>query len=65
MGPEEQERRGGHLPCPLEPRKPAGLPGEVTCSLRPGLGGLPGPLLFLEPKTHPHSPHGLFQLCGS
>ena len=27
--PEEQERRGGHLPHPLEPRKPAGLPGEV------------------------------------
>ena len=50
---EEQERRGGHLPCPLEPRKPAGLPGEVPCPLRPGVGGTPGPLLFLEPKPHP------------
>ena len=50
---EEQERRGGHLPCLLEPRKPAGLPGEVPCPLRPGVGGTPGYLLFLEPKPHP------------
>ena len=51
--PEEQERRGGRLPHPLKPRKPAGLPGEVPCPLRPGVGGTPGSLLFLEPKPHP------------
>ena len=43
---EEQERREGHFPRPLEPWKPAGLPGEVPCPLRPGVGGTPGPLLF-------------------
>ena len=48
-GTEEQERRGGCLPRPLEPRKPAGLPGEVPRPLRPGVGGTPGNLLFLEP----------------
>ena len=51
--PEEQERRRGHLPCPLKPRKPAGLPDEVPCPLRPGVGGTSGPFLFLEPKPHP------------
>ena len=45
-GLEEQERRGGHLPHQLEPRNPAGLPGEVPRSLRPGVGGTSGPLLF-------------------
>ena len=39
---EEQEKSRGLLPCPLEPRKPAGLPGGVP---RP-VGGTPGPLLF-------------------
>ena len=57
---EEQERRGGRLPHPLEPRKPAGLPGEVPCPLRPGVGGTPGPLLFLEPKPHSPQPPGPF-----
>ena len=28
-------------------------------------GGTPGPLLFLEPKPHPHPSQGLFQPCGS
>ena len=50
---EEQERRGGRLPHPFMPRKPAGLPGEVLCPLRPGVGATSGPLLFLEPKPHP------------
>ena len=49
---EEQETRGGHLLHPLESRKPSGLPGEVPFPLRPGVGGTPGPLLFLEPKPH-------------
>ena len=54
---QEKERRGGCLPCPLKPRKPAGLPGEVPCPLRPGVGVTPGPLMFLEPKSHlPQSP---------
>ena len=53
---EEQERREEHFPHPLEPRKPAGLPGEVPCPLRPGVWGTPGPLLFLEPKPHPPRP---------
>ena len=61
----EQERSGGSLPHPLDPRKPAGLPGEVPCPLRPGVGGTPGPLLFLEPKPRPPQPPGLFQPCGS
>ena len=59
-GPEEQERRGGHFPCPVKHRKPAGLPGEVPCPLRPGVGGMPGPLLFLEPKPHCLQPTGPF-----
>ena len=60
-GPEEEEeRRGGHLPCPLQPRKPAGLPGEVPHPLRPGVGGMPGPLLLLEPKPHPPQHPGPF-----
>ena len=58
--PQKQERRGGRLPHPLEPRKPAGLPGEVPCLLRPRVGGTPGPLLFLEPKPHPPQPPGPF-----
>ena len=33
---EEQERRGGHLPCPLEPRKAAGLPGPQPSEARSG-----------------------------
>ena len=45
-GPEEQERSGGHLPCPLEPRKPAGLPGEVPRPLRLEAGRTTGPHLF-------------------
>ena len=57
---EEQERRGGHLSRPLKPRKPAGLPDEVPCPLRPGVRGTPGPLLFLEPKLHPPQLPGLF-----
>ena len=62
---EQQERKGGHLPHPLEPRKPAGLPGEVPCPLRPGVGGTPGSFRFLEPKPHPLCSQGLFQPCGS
>ena len=58
--PEQQERKGGHLPHPLEPRKFAGLPGEVPCPLRPGVEGTPGPRLFLEPKPHPPHPSGHF-----
>ena len=50
---EEQERRGGCLGCSIKPRKPAGLPDEVPCPLRPGVGVMPGPLLFLESKPHP------------
>ena len=57
---KEQERRGWHLPYPLEPRKPAGLPGEVPCPLRPGVGGTTGTLLFREPKPHPPQPPGPF-----
>ena len=57
---EEQERRGGCLPLPLEPRKPARLPGEVSYPLRPVWGGMPEPLLFLEPKPHPPQPPGPF-----
>ena len=57
---EEQERRGVRLPCPLEPRKPPGLPGEVPCPLRLGVGDTPQPLLFLEPKPHPPQPSGPF-----
>ena len=53
-----EERRA--LPRPLEPRMPAGLPGEVPCPLRPGVGVTPGPLLFLEPKPHPPQPPGPF-----
>ena len=63
MGPpglEEQERRGGHLPCPLEPRKPAGHPGEVPGPLRPRVEGKPGSLLVLEPKPHLPQPPGPF-----
>ena len=63
--PEEQERRGGRLPRQLEPRKPAGLPGEVPCPLRPGVEGTPGPLLFLEPKPHPSQPPGPFPALWS
>ena len=62
---EEQERRGARLPCPFKSRKPAGLPGEVPCPLRPGVGGTPGPRLFLEPKPQSHNPQGRFQPCGS
>ena len=54
--PEKQERRRRHLPHPLEPKKPAGLPDEVPCPLRPGVGGTPGPLLFLELKPQPPQP---------
>ena len=58
-----KERRG--LPCLLDPRKPAGLPGEVPCPLRPGVGGMPRPLLFLEPKTHtPTAPRALSRSVG-
>ena len=57
---EEQERRGGCVPCPLESGKPAVLPGEVPCPLRPAVGGTPGPLLFLEPKPHSPQPPGPF-----
>ena len=57
---EEWERRGRRLPGSLEHRKPAGLPGEVPCPLRPGLGGTPGSLLFLECKPHPPQPPGNF-----
>ena len=46
QGLEEQERNGGHLLCPLNPRKPAGLPGGVPTPWRPEAGGMPGPLLF-------------------
>ena len=56
----EQERRGGRLPCLLEPRKPSGLPGEVPFPLRPGVGVTPGRLLFLEPKPHSPQPSGSF-----
>ena len=65
-GLEEQERRGGHLPNPFEPRKPAGLPGEFPHPLRTRVGNMPGLLLFLEHKPHPPTvPQGLFQPCGS
>ena len=57
---EEQERRGGYLSHPLEHRKPAELPGEVPCPLRPGVGDTPGSLLFLEPKPHPPQSPGPF-----
>ena len=57
---EEQERSWGWRPHPLGPGEPAGLPGEVPCPLRPGVGGTPGPLLFLEPKPHPPEPPGPF-----
>ena len=57
---KEQERRGGRLPHPLEPGEPVGLPGEVPCPLRPGVGGTPGPLLFLEPKPNCPWPSGPF-----
>ena len=43
---EEQERRRGCLPHPLKRGKLAGLPGEVPCPLRPGVGDTPWPLLF-------------------
>ena len=45
-GQEEQEGSRGHLPRPLAPRKPAGLPGGVPHPLRPEGRGMPGPLLF-------------------
>ena len=45
-GPEEQERNGGCLPHPLEPRKPAGLTGDVPHPVRSEVGDMPGPLLF-------------------
>ena len=63
--PEEQERRGGCLPHPLKPRKPAGLPGEVPCPLRPRWGARLGPFCSLSLSPTPHIPQGLFQPCGS
>ena len=48
------------MPRPLGPRKPTGLPGEVPCPLRPGVGDKPGSLLFLEPKPHLPQPPGPF-----
>ena len=63
--PEEQERRGGHLPCPLEPRKPARLRGEVPCPLRLGWGARLGPFCSLSLSPTLHSPQGLIQPCGS
>ena len=59
-GPEQLERRGGCLPCPLKPRKPSGLPGDFPRPLRPGVGGMPGPHLFLESKPHPLQHPGPF-----
>ena len=59
-GPEEQEKRGGHFPHPLESRKPVWLPGEVPCPLRLWVGETPGPHLFLEPKPHPSQSPGPF-----
>ena len=49
-----RRRRGGHLPCPLELRKPAELPGGIPCPLRPEAQALlaPSVLLSLSPTSH-------------
>ena len=61
-GTGEERRAFAH---PLEPRKPAGLPGVVPCPLRPGVGGTPESLLFLEPNPYTPQPPGPFPPCGS
>ena len=39
------EERRAFAP-PTRAQKPAGLPSEVPCPLRPRVGGMAGPLLF-------------------
>ena len=50
----EEQKREGHLFCPLEPRKLAGLLGGVPHPLRPEAGG---PFCSVKPKPHlPYTP---------
>ena len=42
---------------PTQAQEECWAPRWGPCSLRPGVGGTPQPLLFLEPK--PHAPHSL------
>ena len=55
----------GCLPHPLRPSKPARVPGEVPCPLRPGWGASLGLFSSLSLSSTSHSPQGLFQSWGS